>query len=173
MFNDDIVKFLPPSRGDNQFRILESLLSNEELYGGGFNISKALEHCFKHIKTDHNVFILISDFLHIRKGCERALKILGTRYETLAIVLRDKLEQSFPDTPLQFAVQDPYSKQQMILDPKIIGKRYKEVVEKQKTFMTSIFRRARIDFLEIEIGRTFAIPLVSFLKKRALRKRGV
>jgi len=167
MFSDDVVKILHPSNSKNQFALFTKFLSDSSLYGGGFDLNKAVDHVLRSVKSSYTVFILVSDFIKTRKDCERTLHLMGTRYETLAVMVRDQMDEHLPNTGYQFAVQDPYSGRQMVLDPAIAAERYRKNVIRQKGLMKEIFQKSRIDLLELMTDKSFAIPTASFLKARA------
>jgi uncharacterized protein (DUF58 family) len=168
MFNDKISKYLPSSSGKNQFLLITKFLSDQNLYGQKSNMSNALEFCLKYIKTNDNVFIIISDFLNIDKNLEKKLKIISSKFETIALITRDPLDEDLPKTPLQLIVQDPNAKDQMIIDSTIAHAKYKEAVMLQKKILESYLKKSGVDYDYLYIDKNFAVPIVSFLKKRAL-----
>jgi uncharacterized protein (DUF58 family) len=167
MFSDDVVKILHPSSSKNQFALFTKFLSDSSLYGGGFDLNNAIEYVLRSIKSSYTVFILVSDFIRTRKNSEKSLRLVGSRYETLAVMVRDQLDERLPKTSYQFAIQDPYSGRQMVLDPEIAAERYRKSVIRQKGMMKEIFQKSQIDLLELMTDKSFAIPTASFLKARA------
>ena len=167
MFSDDIVKILHPSRSKNQFALFTEFLSDPNLYGGGFDLSKAIENALKITKSPYTVFIMVSDFIRTRKNSARSFRLIGSKFETLAVMVRDRMDENLPNTKYQFSVQDPYSGRQMILDPGIVAEKYKQNAIKQKEMMKELFKKARIDLLELVTDKEFSIPVSTFLKRRA------
>ena len=167
MFSGNVVKVLHPSNSKNQFALFTKFLSDPNFYGGGFDLNNALNYVLRTVKTSYTVFILVSDFIKTRKDSEKVLRLIGTRYETLAIMIRDQMDERLPETGYQFAIQDPYSGRQMILDPTISAERYRRNVVRQKGLMKEIFQKSHIDLLELTTDKSFAIPTASFLKIRA------
>ena len=168
MFNDDVVKVLYPSNTKNQFALFTKFLSEPEFYGGGFELGTAIEHVLKTVKSSYTIFILVSDFIRTKKNTIQALKMLGNRFETMAIMVRDPFDESLPKTKYQFAIQDPYSKRQMVLDPEIAAERYHHEVLRHKAILKEVLRSARIDLLELTTESDFSIQVSSFLKSRAV-----
>jgi len=171
MFSEDVVKILYPSRGKNQFALFTKFLSDESLYGGGFDLEKAIIHVLRTVKSAYTVFILISDFINIRGESAHKLKLMGMRFETLAVMVRDRLDEELPDVDYQLSVQDPYSGRQMILDPEIARERYRKNVVRRKNMIKSIMKDSRIDVLELNTSKNFVIPVSSFLRGRAMGTR--
>jgi len=171
MVNDDIVKILHPSRSKNHFAILAKTLSDTSNYGGGFDFNKAIEFVLKRTTSMYNIFILVSDFLKLKESHEKSFRQLGNRHETLAIVVRDPLDEELPKTKYQFCIQDPYSNRQMVVDPEIASDKYHDVALHQKETVREVFKGSRVDTAELMINKKFAVPLVAFLKSRAGRTR--
>ena len=171
-FTDKIMNVLHPSRGRNQFGLVTKFLSDITLYGGNFDMRKAIEHILKTITASYSVFVLVSDFIRTHKDCDRHLRLLGARFETMAIMIRDPLDESLPDTPHQIVIQDPYTGEQMLIDSTLAAKRYKAQVLKQKAVMRKLFKDTNIDLLELNTSIQFVLPIVSFLRERTggLRK---
>jgi len=167
MFSDDVVKILHPSSGKNQFALFTKFLSDSSFYGGGFDLNNAIEYVLRSVKSSYTIFILVSDFIKTRKNSEKTLRLMGARYETLAVMIRDQMDERLPETSYQFSVQDPYSGRQMVLDPTIAAERYRKNVIRQKGMMKEIFKKSKIDLLELTTDKSFAIPIASFLKARA------
>ncbi len=167
MFSDKIVKFLHPSNSKNQFALFMKYLSDTGLYGGGFDLKVAIDSVLNYVKTPYTVFVLVSDFIKMNENSARRLRLIGTQFETFAIMTRDELDENLPRTKYQFALQDPYSKRQMILDPEIAVERYRAAVIRQKGKVKEIFKKSRIDLLELMTNKSFVIPTIAFLKFRA------
>ena len=171
MFSNDVVKVLHPSGSKNQFALFTKFLSDANFYGGGFNLNKAIDYVLRTVKSSYTVFILVSDFINTRKDNLRSLRLIGSRFETFAVMVRDQVDENLPKTKYQFAVQDPYSGRQMILDPEIAAERYRKNAMKQRGLVKDMFKRSRIDFLGLMTDKGFAIPLSSFLRGRAMGAR--
>jgi uncharacterized protein (DUF58 family) len=171
MFSDEVVKILHPSCSKNQFALFTKFLSDPKFYGGGFDLDSAIEYVLRTVKSAYTVFILVSDFIRTKKHNLRSLRLMGSRFETFAVMVRDKLDENLPDTKYQFSVQDPYSGRQMILDPEIAIERYRKNVLRQKNLVKEMLRSSRVDLLELMTDKNFAIPVSIFLRSRAMGVR--
>ena len=96
---------------------------------------------------------------------------MGLRFESLAVMIRDRADEDLPDTNYQFAIQDPYSGKQMILDPEIARDRYRKNVLRQKAMIRGMLRKSRIDLLELVTDKNFVVAVSSFLRGRAMGSR--
>jgi uncharacterized protein (DUF58 family) len=171
MFSDDVVKVIHPSIGKNQFGLFMHTLSDSSFYGGGFDIEKAIDYVLKTIKSSYTVFILISDFIKTKKDNLKDLRLIGSKYETFAIMIRDPLDENLPVSSYQYSFKDPYSGRQMVLDPKIAAERYRKNVVRQKGLLKEMLKRSHIDLLELSTDRSFAAPVSTFLRGRAMEAR--
>jgi uncharacterized protein (DUF58 family) len=171
MFNDGVVKYLHPASGKNQFALFMKYLSDPNLYGGDFDLESVVHDVIGSVKSSYSVFILVSDFIKIRKGSDRILRLLGSRFETISIMIRDVLDESLPDTKYQFALQDPYSGRQMILDPDIAAEKYRLAVARQKGHVKDMLKHSKVDLLELSTSIKFSHPTAEFLKSRAMGAR--
>ena len=171
MFSDKVVKVLHPSSGKNQFALFAKFLSDSSLYGGGFDFDKAVEHVTRRVSSDYTVFILVSDFIKTRKSSLKGLRLIGSKFETVAVMIRDKFDENLPETGQQFSIQDPYSGRQMILDPSIAAEVYRKNVVRQKGLIKEMLKRSRVDLLELQTDKGFTMPVSGFLRGRALGGR--
>ncbi|MAH46537.1 hypothetical protein CMI37_11970 [Candidatus Pacearchaeota archaeon] len=166
LFTDHIMQILRPSRGRNQFGLVTKLLSDVTLYGGNFDMRVVIDYILRTIRPSFSVFVIISDFIRTHKDCDRHFRLLGTRFETMAMMVRDPLDEILPDTSHQLIIQDPYSGEQMIIDSVLAAERYKAQVLKQKAQMKKILQDAKIDLLDLNTSVPFVLPVVSFLRRR-------
>ena len=169
MFNDDIVKILHPVSSKNQLSLFMKFLSDPNLYGGNFDLDKVTKHVLNVVKTPYTIFFIVSDFIKVRKNSERNLRLMGSKFETIAVIVRDPMDEKLPDTKYQFAVQDPYSGKQMIVDPSVAAEGYEKSAIHQKEALKEIFKKSQIDFLELMTNKSFAYPTATFLKSRSVK----
>ncbi|MDO8517281.1 MAG: DUF58 domain-containing protein [Nanoarchaeota archaeon] len=170
MFNDHFVKVLKPSKSKNQFFLFTKFLADPNLYGGKIDFRKVVDQILKEISSPYSILLLVSDFIHLNKGFERELKLLGAKYETIAVMIRDPLDENLPNTKNQIVVNDPYSGEQLIVDPAIASELYRQNSLRQKNIVKELFKKSKIDLVELNSSSNFVVPLVSFLKSRVGRK---
>lgn len=166
MFNQDIVEFLRPAKTKNQFWIFTDFLKDAKRYGGKFNLGKVIDYLLKTVKSNFSMFIIISDFVNLGKDCEDKLKLLGSKFETMALAVRDPFDEELPKGNYHMVLQDPYSNRQMVVDSSITAKKYRENVIKQKKKLDHIFEHSNIDHTYLDTSKNFVVPLVKFLNSR-------
>ncbi|RMD46047.1 DUF58 domain-containing protein [Candidatus Pacearchaeota archaeon] len=170
MFSDRLVKVLHPENSKTQFGLFMKFLSDSSLYGGGFDIGRALDFSLRSAVSDYSVFILFSDFINLGRVHEKPLRLLSSRFETMAFMVRDYFDDNLPDTNYQFAFQDPYSSRQIVLDPQIATRRFRESVLRKKAEVIGIFKSCGVDFVELCTSKNFVIPTAAFLMSRVGRR---
>lgn len=170
LFNENFVRFVQPSRGKDHFFVIEKSLSNPNLYGGSVDFQKVFEDIFKRIKNPLSVFIFLSDFIYLNKYSEQHLKMISSRFETLAVRIRDPLDDNLPKTKNQIIFQDPYSQKQVIVDPTLTAEAYKKISHSQEISVQNLFRKLNIDLLDLNTNESFIVPFISFLKIRSSNK---
>jgi len=167
LFSDKIMKVLRPLRDTNHFGIETSILSDSSYYGGGFGFNNAVDYALKTINSPFSMIILVSDFIRMDKQCEKHLKLVAAKFETMAVMIRDPFDDELPNVKGQMVIQDPYSGNQMLIDPSLVADKYKANALKNKEKVVRVFRESGIDFLELNTKNSFIIPFVTFLKSRA------
>jgi uncharacterized protein (DUF58 family) len=171
LYNHDVVSYVEPSQGKKHFFQLIEVLSDPKNYGGSYAIQKPLEFILNTVNFEYSVFILVSDFIKTRLNAERVLGMLSHRYETIAVMVRDPLDEALPDTKHQFVISDPYSERQIIVDPELAGEEYKRVVQENKNKVLDVFKKVNIDVLQLNTGTEFYMPVASFLRGRSGNQR--
>ncbi len=167
MFSDKTKKFLHSSNSKNQFGLFTKFLGDSSFYGGGFDVESAIEQALREVKSPYVIFIIVSDFIKIKKSAVKSLKLMGAKFESVAVMIRDKFDEDLPDSNYQLTVQDPYSGRQMILDSNLAKEKYKHIAQSQKTAVKKAMRESGIDILELTTDKNFVVAVSSFLKSRA------
>ena len=78
LFNDKIVKNVPPITGFMQYHNLVSALVNPNYYGGKYDLDEALKFILAFLKQA-SIVIIISDFIGLKNDWERYIKTVGVR----------------------------------------------------------------------------------------------
>ncbi len=170
MFSDREKKSLMPSKSKNQFYLFLKALSDAELYGGEFDIRSGILHLAKMIKSSNSVVIIVSDFINI-SGAEKELMMLSSKFETIAFMIRDPLDDSIPKSSYQMLLQDSESGRQIVVDSNLVSEKYSEIALRKKNETKEYLRKDGIDVFEISTDKPFFLPLASFLKSRSKEAR--
>jgi hypothetical protein len=60
----------------------------------------------------------------IKGEWERYLKIIAHRMETIVILVRDPADRSLPESDFYVVLEVPYSKEQLVVEPRAISQQY-------------------------------------------------
>jgi uncharacterized protein (DUF58 family) len=165
LFTDRIVDKTKPDIGMKQFFIFSRALVNPRSYGGRFDLGNALRFLSSFVMRD-SLVILISDLIGFKEGYERDLKIAGRRFDMISIMVRDPRDRTLPKGSHQILVSDPYSGEQLLIDPNLIREKYEKYVKEEEDRIRRTFLESNIDFLELSTDQPFIVPVMNFFLKR-------
>ena len=168
MFSDQLVKFVSPSSKKDQVLIFHKFLSDLNNYHGKFDFEKLLEYLTKIVSiSSSNSFVLISDFLYLKKGFEKKIPFILKKGDFFCLMTRDKFDEALPEKTTKVFVKDPFSNKKMFIDLSLARKEFYKYAKEQKEKVLRIFNSFNIDIFELKTNKDFVIPLSQFMKKRA------
>lgn len=170
MFNDKIVKDIPISLGPKQYYMVIKALSNPSYYGGKFNLTKVLRSILDKVKRETSV-IIVSDFIGVTHEFENILRLFSSKCEISGIMIRDPVDNVFPNERKQILLQDPYSNKKLAIDPKVVKEEYDKRAQDQIKSLTKLFTKLNSGFLELETTEYFVTPIIRFFHERRKRWR--
>ena len=166
-FNEKVIKLVPPLKGIKQFEAFVGELSNPLNYGGISDIKNVIDALMAYINKSIDAVFLISDFIRVQEDFSKTLAAFSDRFETTALMVKDPLDKTLPKIKGEIVIEDPVTKQQMIIDPSIAGKKYEQIALEQENMVKKIFSNSNVDILELTTNKPFMLPLAEFLKERA------
>lgn len=165
LFSDQVELFVPPKSGRRHvLRLIRDLFAHEPC-SSGTSIHMALDHILRVIRR-RSIVLLVSDFLD--EGFEKSLRMVSRRHDTVAVQLQDPREKSLPSLGL-VALFDPETNRAQLLDTgsRVVRKAFRQSSLDRNTQLKVLFRRARVDHVEIQCGEDFVDPLAKFFRARA------
>lgn len=168
MFTDEVESHLPPRKGRKHvLRTISEILDFEPEHRGT-DLAGALEHLARMTKKRAVVFVL-SDFLET--DFEQSLNVVHQRHEVLPIVLSDPLERRLPKMGVVF-YEDPETGEVLEVDTlnEKTRRAYAETMAERREQRAEIFRKHRIDALEISTDENHIEPLIEYFDRRAKRE---
>ena len=164
LFSDKIEKYIPPKKGKGHvFVILRELLSFKPS-STGTSLEIALEF-FKSVQKKKASAFLISDFFD--DDFEKGIQIVAKKHDLIAIKTADKQESKIPHKGF-YALQDNETKEDFFLD--LSNKQNREILLNQIKVnlekLDLIFKRNKVDSVEIDINKSYVEPLKAFFRKR-------
>ncbi len=168
-FAGEVEKVIPPAKGRSHIlRLVESVLSFEPRTKGT-DLAAALKSVDRVMKHRGMVFV-VSDLLAENFGLE--LKRLGRKHDLTLLQVRDRREK---DLELASAVwaEDPETGEEFLFDPRSprFKKWWKQWSEQQERQIKELAGQGHVDRLIVSGNEDYAGALVSFFRKRALRRR--
>ncbi|MBX4211969.1 DUF58 domain-containing protein [Candidatus Pacearchaeota archaeon] len=171
LFNDSVSYKLPPVKGQNQLDLFVDILSNSLTYGGGCDMGKVFSYLVDFIDNSVSAVFIISDFVRLKEKDFSSLRLLGNKFETVAIMVKDPRDKELPQVSGEFIIEDPSTGNQLLIDPKEAKEGYQHYASEQEKFVRSSLQRSGIDLLELSTVSSFIPPLTVFLNERAREKR--
>jgi uncharacterized protein (DUF58 family) len=168
MFSDKIKKLIPMKSGPRQFYAILRELVNLGNYGGSYNLAETLKFVEGYL-VKGSVLILVSDFIGLKGDFERYLKMCGSKFDMIAIMVRDPMDRTLPENVGQVVVASPYTKEKIIIQPDRIKEEYESYVKAEEDRLEGMLKNARIDFLKLSSDEVFSKPLIAFFKRRMAR----
>ncbi len=173
LYNDSIVDFIPPKKSYHQFDLIMDRISDASIYKGESNFKVLLDFLIGSVDRSVHSVIVISDFLHCTPELSQDFSILASKYETIAAMVRDPLDRTLPSIDREILIEDPVSKQQLLINPKLYRAEYERNALQQEQMVKDILKRSNIDLLSLDTSAPFFVPLATFLRDRVERKGGI
>ena len=170
VFTDKTELWLPPKSGKSHvLRLIREMLAFEP-ESKGTDIGHAMDSLARNLKRKAVIF-LISDFI-TDKPYEKQLKVLNMRHDLAAVRITEKMEIELPKLSM-LSLEDAETGEISWFDAasskmrKLFGKR----VEEKRNSVAELFRRAKVDVVELTCGEDPSLPLMNFFRMRK-RKNG-
>jgi len=157
MFTDHIINVVPPAAGKQQFMRIVRELTNPTYYEGNFDLGKSISQLMRFEKKSA-VIVIVSDFIGLKPDWEHMFNTLASpQYEVIGIMVRDPMDNQFPEGHYigQIVIADPFSNDQLLMDPNRIAKKYKNYNEEEIDKIKNVFRKSKSGFLMLYTDELF------------------
>jgi uncharacterized protein (DUF58 family) len=169
IFTDTVEKYIPPKKGRKHvLRVVREVLAYEPV-GHKTSIATAVKY-LDNVLTKKSVVFLISDFFD--EGYEKSLRVANQRHDLIAFPISDPREGDFPEVGIVQLV-DPETGEIEWIDTSLRSVRdsYRKLWNELVDTRNRIFRKNRIEFVDIATDRPYDVSLVRFFRQRAKRMR--
>ncbi len=168
-FTDRVEKYIAPKKGSAHiWKLIKEIFTFKPL-GKGTDIENAVKYLNKVIRKKMFVFI-ISDFLD-KKNYLLPLKITNKKHEVINIILSDKNDFNLPSTGI-FLFSDLETGKTKYFDAssKKTKKEYEARKKKEYFKIKESFKKAKIDYIEMNTDASIDTTLVKYFRQRERRK---
>jgi len=168
IFTDRVEKFVPPKKGKKHvLRVVTEILSYQPS-SRQTKVESALRF-LGNVTRRKAVAFLISDF--IDDDYEHALKVAGKRHDLIPVSITDPLEEEFPKLGV-ILVEDPETGEIAAVHAgRRLQRKYLRTVLKERELRESLFRRLKLDFINVRTDQAYLTPLMQFFEARGKRAR--
>lgn len=173
LFSDKIKKLILPASGRTQFEAIMSNISNPYFYGGESKLKETVLFLLKSFARPLDAVFLVSDFIRMREDSQEFVSILGGLSDTVALIIRDPVDETMPLISGEITIEDPHTKEQLVVNPKKIKQMYEKYALEQRKLVEKIFLMSSVDYLHLKTDKSFVRPIVSFLTTRLKGKRHI
>lgn len=169
MFTDKIEHFIPAKKGRaHVMRVIRDLIAFEP-QSNRTDLNCALEFLTHIVKKKSTAFLLSDFFTDV--AFEENLRRANFRHDVNALVLTDRREQELPNVGI-VELEDPETGKRVVLDTgkKKARLRFKEMARQHREQLNEIFKRCRVDAMDLDTGQSYVDAIVAFFKRRQGRK---
>jgi len=183
IFTDEVEKFVPPKKGKKHvLRVVSEILSYKPR-SGRTNLAAGLEFLGRVTKRRAVVFLL-TDFLGalpnrepdaardaVDLPLEHALRVVARKHDLIPVAIVDPLEEELPGLGL-LSLQDFETGDTVLFDasgPE--GKEHARYMRRAREARQALFRRLRMDHVNVRTDQPYLPALVDFFKARERRLR--
>ncbi len=167
LFSDRVEKVVPPRKGRSHvLRLVTDILTTKPV-GKGTDLATGLNY-LTHVAKRKTVAFLISDFL--AKDYEKGLRIVARKHDLVPVVVMDPFEEKFPALGI-VDLEDPETGQRFVVDtsdPRVRGK-FAAYMAARRDDRNTIFRKLKLDSVELRAHEEYAQSLQKFFRVRARR----
>jgi len=167
IFSDTCERYLPPQKGRyHVLRVVREILGYKPA-GIKTNIPEAVNFINKVIKHRSIVFF-ISDFL--AEGSEKPLKSLTRHHDLIAVNINDPREYELPAIGLM-ELLDAETNTRVVVDTSspMVREKFQTMARERLAATATMFKRNKVDFVEISTDKPYLEPLQKLFLKRQKR----
>lgn len=169
IFTDTCEKYLPAQKGRRHvLRVIREILGYEP-NGKGTKITEALKFVNKVLKQ-RSIIFLVSDFMD--DNFEKIMGSVARRHDLVAVRIKDPKESELPQLGL-VEFQDNETGRKILVDTS--SDQVRELVrvqaEQRDESLAKLFRRNKVDLIDIVTDQSYLEPIQRFFKLRERRMR--
>lgn len=164
-FTDQVEKIITPKKGKNNILMIINEILAFKPSGKKTSISSALK-AINEIWRKKAVVFLISDFQDT--GYERDLAVTAKRHDLICVKISDEKEKELPDIGL-VEMCDPETGELFTVDTFYDNAILKESSAALESAADAVFKKAKVDIINLNTKESYIKPLIRFFKERERR----
>jgi uncharacterized protein (DUF58 family) len=167
MFTDRVELFVPPKKGKSHVLRVVSEILRFRPAARGTDIKVGLDYLGRVAKR-RSVAFLLSDF--IDEGWDTSLKLAQSKHDLIPVCISDPVEQQLPMMGV-VNLEDPETGQVYTIDTsdRSVRGAFVREVERRRVDRETLFRKHRLDYINVSTADPDMSALVSFFRIRAKR----
>lgn len=169
MFTDKVEHIVPPKKGKKHVLRLVSDVLRHRPVARQTRIDDALGWMTRTAQRK-SICFLVSDFQQPVASWEQSLRIVARRHDLVPIIVGDAMEHELPKLGLVL-MQDLESGREVWVDTdsRRFRERYAQAARAQRAAVKDLFRKLKLDAIEVDTGGSYARAIVQFFELRARR----
>lgn len=167
-FSEKVEKFIPAKKGRKHvLKMISELITFNPKFKTT-NINESLKFISKVVKKRSIIFI-VSDFYS--DDFKKSLSIIKHRHDVIGINMKDSTEDDIPDVGY-INLEDGETGEQILVNTsdKNFRKNYVDIMKKRNNNLQKIFKKTKVDLVNIKSDEAFEMPLKKFFKQRIQRR---
>ena len=170
-FTDRVERYIPPKRGRSHVMRVVTEILNARPKGRGTDIAGALDF-LGHIAHRRTIAFLVSDLI-ASGSYERPLRTAAARHDLIPIRVTDPSEERLPDVGV--ALVEGLETDEVVevdtSDPRVRAA-FEARVERERAERQALFRKLRVDSVEVRTDEPYVKPLADLFRMRRRRMAG-
>ncbi|MCB9557272.1 MAG: DUF58 domain-containing protein [Deltaproteobacteria bacterium] len=184
IFTDQVEKFVPPKKGKKHvLRVITEILSFRPL-SRRTNLSAALEFLAR-VGRRHAIAFMFSDFLTAPEDgdldpqrdalpdqLEHTVRITRRKHDLIPVAISDPLEEEIPRGLGLLSLADLETGERLLIDASGAEiDAYNAYVRRRRHARDQLFRRLKVDHINIRTDQPYIDELIAFFVRREKRQR--
>lgn len=152
---------ITPQGGTDQYQLILERLTQQENYGGEFNLEAALNSAIGQIKDDTAIFI-VSDFINVQGDWKGKMQLSSNKFRhVMSIMTRDLRDVELPRAG-NIRFESPHTGNSMVVHTDHIRDDFNEEALKQQERMEEKISAGGSSFLKIDTREKFSAAFAKF-----------
>jgi len=162
-FNEHVVDELPLDAKKSHFYLLMNKLTRQEIYGGGYDLGRALMYILGKLEENSLLFI-VSDFIGFKEEWLGLVSSAAKKAGIICLMIRDPRDEKLPEEGV-FLVRDPFSDKKIVVDSKNVNERYERNALIIENKINKLFLGTNSRVIKLMSNEDYLDKLVKFLMR--------